>query len=135
MLLSPPLEDPLRLVPKACLEKKPTKQSLFFSGAYINLHAIQRAQGVDLGLLSSIFRCKRQPTLTASKKISSALGMGLEAFLEALEIRKKLIEDQIVRLKVQHDRRLYSEYLSDVRDIRSGRPVKPRLPGLSSPAA
>lgn len=127
-----PPPDPDRLIPRACLEEKPTKQTVFFSGAYINMHAIQRAQGIDLGLISRVFSGLRPPTLNTAKKLSAALGMGLEAFLEALEIRKELLLDRDTRLKMQHTRRVQQEFRTDMRNARAGRPVKARLPGLSA---
>jgi DNA-binding phage protein len=58
-------------------------------GKFINLSAISRTQGIDQSYLSRIFARKRDPSLKCARKIAACLGMGLEAFLEALDGKQK----------------------------------------------
>lgn len=75
--------------PTKCLEKNPTTQSVEFCGEFINLSAIARADPtLEQSYLSHIFKGKRVPSMTRTKRIASALGMSLERCAEALEQKR-----------------------------------------------
>jgi hypothetical protein len=75
--------------PNECIEANPSSQTVKLGGKFINLSAISRTQGIDQSYLSRIFARKRDPSLKCARKIAACLGMGLEAFLEALDGKQK----------------------------------------------
>jgi len=73
--------------------RHPSSQSVYFAGDYINLTDIAVASGLYPNHLSRIFSGKRRPTLNVAQKVSAALGMGLESFLEALEHHTSILNN------------------------------------------
>ncbi len=111
-------------------EMKPTSKSVLFAGRYISLSGISRNQDIDQSYLSRVFSGERTPSLTHARKLAAVLGMGLEAFLEALDEKAKNREIRIERIISQYDARLKREKAEDKAKVRSGRPVLPRTPVL-----
>ena len=107
-------------------EMKPTSKSVLFAGRYISLSGISRNQNIDQSYLSRVFSGERTPSLAHARKLAAVLGMGLEAFLEALDEKIKNLERVISR----YDARLKREQVEDKAKVRSGRPVLPRTPML-----
>lgn len=69
--------------------QNPNTQTVKFAGKYINLSEISRNQGIDTSYLSRIFRGERMPTVPYIRKISAALGMEVQQFLDALDLSHK----------------------------------------------
>jgi hypothetical protein len=67
---------------------KPNSQTVQFAGKSINLSAISRDQGIDKSYLSRIFNGQRMPTMPYARKIAASMGMGLEEFLDALQVAR-----------------------------------------------
>ena len=72
--------------PTSCIEEKPTAQTVYFAGEYINLSAVARLAGIHRAYLSHIMVGRRDPTLKTCHKLALALGMTVYAFVEALDI-------------------------------------------------
>jgi transcriptional regulator with XRE-family HTH domain len=116
--------------PVACIEAKPTKQSIEFAGVFISLSAISRSQNIDQSYLSRIFNGDRVPTLCHIRKISSALGMSIQAFIDSLDNRVSNIEMSRKALIRQHNERAMREDQEDLKAFRNGQIPLRRLPGL-----
>jgi transcriptional regulator with XRE-family HTH domain len=69
----------------ACIEHKPTPQSVCFNGTYLNLSALARDSDVHPSTVSRIFNGTRKPSLNAARKLSMSLGMSLDEFIVALD--------------------------------------------------
>lgn len=63
----------------------PNSQTVMFAGRFINLSEISRQNHIDVSYLSRIFRGQRTPSLPYIKKISRALDMSIEDFVNALD--------------------------------------------------
>jgi len=63
----------------------PNPQTVHFAGKFVNLSEISRTADLDPSYLSRIFRGERMPTVRKLKRISEALGMGIEQFITELE--------------------------------------------------
>jgi len=111
-------------------ELKPTRQSILFDGKYISLLGLARTQGLDQSWLSRIFSGERQPSLAYARKVSAALGMGLEAFLDTLDQRTAGLRARNKRIISQYDTRLKREKAEDDARLKAGRPRIPRIPLL-----
>lgn len=85
--------------PRACLEYKPTHQSIRFAGRYISLVKLANEGGFDHGYLSYVFQGKRMPSIDYALRIAKCLGMGLEEWLEAIALRR-------AELKAAQDKQL-----------------------------
>lgn len=70
--------------------EKPNPQTFRFAGRFINLSEIARQNGMDPSHLSRIFRGERQPTITYCRKISLALGLTVDQFLDFLDYHNKV---------------------------------------------
>lgn len=116
--------------PSGCIETKPTRQSIFIGGRYINLNAIARAQGIDHSFLSRIFRGERNCSIEYAYKIASSIGMGLEEFLEARQERIEAIRSHTESQLISYYERIAGEDLIDTEQINKDKPVIPHLPGL-----
>jgi transcriptional regulator with XRE-family HTH domain len=77
--------------PHACLEHKPTRQSVLFCSTFINLSLIAFMSGLTLSYISMIFAGKRSPSLRSARLIAKALNMGLEEFLKGLDDHVEII--------------------------------------------
>lgn len=75
------------MIPDVYLESNPTGQSVRFHGTPINLTLLSHSVGLSPSHLSRIFSGKRTPSITAARKVSGALGMGLDEFLRKLEVK------------------------------------------------
>jgi helix-turn-helix protein len=64
-----------------------TSQNILFGGEFINLSEIGRITGVKPSHLSRIFSGSRELSLTNARNISRALGMTLDGFVQALDLR------------------------------------------------
>jgi transcriptional regulator with XRE-family HTH domain len=73
--------------PRGCLEENPTHQSLRLGGRYISLVKLSKTTGFDHGYLSYCFSGKRTPSVPNLRAIVAALGMGIDEFLAALDVR------------------------------------------------
>ena len=78
--------QPSSTIPVRCIERHPTTQTVWFAGHAINLSAIAESFSPPLNksYLSYIFRGQRKPSVDYARKIAMALGMQLQAFLDAL---------------------------------------------------
>lgn len=116
--------------PFACLVENPTKSSIIFGGKAINLSALARAQNIDPSYLSRIFSGVRTPRLDYVRRLSAALGMGLEDFLSALDDRiAGLRAADEALMKSYHDR-VRKEDESDLRTFSRGAVPEPRLDAM-----
>lgn len=115
---------------KGCVLSEPTRQSVQLGDKHLNLSAIHRATGIDLSYLSHIFAGRKECTVSTYKKIASVVGMGLEELLEAIDVRKQLIEIQREKVITEYNTRVKSEDAEDRKMARSGKPVLPRLSAL-----
>lgn len=81
------VRPPSSTVPIRCIEKHPTRQSVWFAGQPINLQAIADSYAPPLNhsYLSLIFSGQRTPSLGMTKQLARALGMELGAFVAALD--------------------------------------------------
>lgn len=71
--------------PRKCLEPKPTRQTVYFGGAAINLSAIMRVTGLTHAYLSRLFSGRRRnPSAANVRKIATALGMSSDGFMTTL---------------------------------------------------
>jgi len=71
------------------LVEKPNAQTIRFAGKFISLSEIGRQTDLDPSYLSRIFSGKREPTLACVRKVSKALCMNVQAFLDALDYHTK----------------------------------------------
>lgn len=67
------------------VEHNPTPQTVCFHGTHLNLSALARESGVHHSLVSRVFSGKRKLTLSTARRLSLALGMGLEEFISAID--------------------------------------------------
>lgn len=119
--------------PTGCVTEKPIKSSIILGGRYINLSAISRTQDIDLSYLSRIINGKKEPTIRVARKVASAIGMGLEEFLDAIDERVRLIQQRNENILEQYKKRVHAENVLDHAKVVRGKIVKPRLPGLRLP--
>jgi transcriptional regulator with XRE-family HTH domain len=111
-------------------EKHPNTQTIPFANKFVNLSAIARAQNIDHSYLSRIFAGKRTPSLMYCKKISAVLGMSIDEFLVALEIRAREVKEEESRVLQEHKDRIMREDLEDLKELAAGNIPAPRLPAL-----
>lgn len=73
-------------IPTRCIERHPTTQTVWFAGVPVNMSAIAESYvpNLDVGYLSKILNGQRVPSVAMAEKIAQALGMQMQAFLEAL---------------------------------------------------
>ncbi|MGH7184515.1 MAG: helix-turn-helix domain-containing protein [Nitrospiraceae bacterium] len=76
----------------SCIEHSPTSQSVQLDGVWINLSAVSRETGLDIGYLSRVFSGKRSPNIFSAQKIAEAIGFSLGRFTDAVRSRKEGIE-------------------------------------------
>ena len=71
-------------VPTRCVERHPTKKTVYFAGVPVNLHALAGSYRPPLGvpMLSLVMAGKRNPSLDLARKMADGLGMQLQAFLD-----------------------------------------------------
>lgn len=119
-----------KCAPKAFLVDKPNRQSVFFAGQHINLLRLANAQGIDQSYCSRIFAGIRTPSINFARRLSAALGMTLEDFLDGLQQRKEHLQQKREEVIQQHEARLRGEDTADLSTARQGKPVLARLPGL-----
>jgi len=74
---------------EGCYVQSPTAQTITFAGKYINLSAISRSTGISGSHLSRLFRGKRQASVPRIRKISDALRMRIQEFIDALDVYTK----------------------------------------------
>ena len=70
--------------PTRCIEYHPTKQTVYLLDIPISLSEIRKYTEMDLGYISRIISGKQSPSLKYAQKISRALGMTLQDFLDSL---------------------------------------------------
>lgn len=70
--------------------ERPNPQTFRFAGRFINLSEMARQNGMDPSHLSRIFRGERTPTVAYCRKISVALGITVDEFLNLLDYHNKL---------------------------------------------
>lgn len=75
------------IIPTRCIERHPTRLTVYFAGTPINLAEVARSYEPPLLVpyLSYIFHGKRTPSLDYAEKLAFALGMQLQAFIEELK--------------------------------------------------
>lgn len=69
--------------------EKPNPQTFKFAGRFINLSELGRQNDMDPSHLSRIFRGERTPTVPYCRKISRALGITVDQFLNFLDYHNK----------------------------------------------
>lgn len=74
---------------QSVIVQNPNPQTFRFAGKFINLSEIGRIYNMDPSHLSRIFRGERNPTVAYARKLSAALGMTTDAFLDALDYHNK----------------------------------------------
>ena len=109
-------------------EKAPNAQTVKFAGKFINLSAIARSQNLDVSYLSRIFRGERTPSLKHCIKMAAVLGMDLDSFVQALNIRVKDVDAEIEGIMKDHTNRIMREDMQDLKTLAKGKVPIPRLP-------
>ena len=72
-----------------CILEVPTRDSVYFADMWINIKAISRSQNIAYSYVHHVINgVKENPSTRIAIKIASALGLGLEEFLEAVQVRK-----------------------------------------------
>jgi len=79
------VSNSVNLGPTKCLERRPTTQSVYFRGEFINLSCIAVTARISVSALSMIFSGRRKPRVASAKKIAEAIGMNRGEFLDALD--------------------------------------------------
>ncbi len=118
--------------PKGCVETHPHCQSVKLGNTFVNLSMIARSQGLRKDYLSRIFSGQRTPSVLTVQKIAAALGLSVDEFLELLDDRLKLKQEEREKLMNQHFDRKRREALEDAGALRQGKAVAPRLPELKA---
>ncbi len=72
-------------IPNHYREQKPTAQSVWFAGAYINLTRFAQSGPFAHSYLSYIFKGVRTPSLAYARRLSVLLGMTLDQFMAEVE--------------------------------------------------
>lgn len=75
--------------PQTFIETKPTTQSCWFGGRYVNVTRLANYCRVDRSYLSRVLSGVRQPSVHYSRTVASALKMDLSAFELAREAAKR----------------------------------------------
>ncbi len=109
-------------------EKAPNAQTVRFAGKFINLSAIARAQGLDVSYLSRIFAGTRVPTLPYCIKIAAMLGLTLDEYVEAMEVRKRELKEGVAALITSMSTREDNLNKKDLEALKQGKPAMPRIP-------
>jgi len=115
-------------VPSGVFLSKPTRQSVFFNGRYINLRAIAQTQRVNISTLSNTLRGRSKPTMDIARKLAAALGMNVDDFYTALDARVASIQERNKRVISKYDGRRKREVKQDIERILHGQPPVPRIP-------
>lgn len=108
-------------------EAHPSYRSVKFNGVYVNLAALGRMQGIDSTYLSRIFRGEREPSLSVAKRIAAGLGMELQTFLDALDVRIEELKLEGENVVKQYNRRKTQEKREDAMALARGKVPVPRL--------
>lgn len=74
------------VIPTRCVERHPTKQTVSFVGVPLNLSRLSRSiePPISTSFLSLVFSGQRMPRVDTARILAEALGMQLQAFLDAL---------------------------------------------------
>lgn len=78
--------------PQHFIETKPTSQSCWFGGRYVNVSRLAKHCQVDRSYLSRVLSGARQPSIHYSRTVASALKMDLSAFELACESAKRSVD-------------------------------------------
>jgi transcriptional regulator with XRE-family HTH domain len=122
------------IITNSCIEVKPTQQTVYLGGKPVSISTIAWATGIDRSYLSRILRGDKEPTLSNARKIAAVLAMGIEELMALIDERKDAAEAAAQADLVKHYNRVSAEESEDIRLIKAGKPVPPRLPGLRLPA-
>lgn len=74
----PPIASYTATTPQACLETRPTPQTVYLLGVAVNLSAICRAANMDHGYMSRLFRGERHPSPKYLRRVAAALHMSAD---------------------------------------------------------
>lgn len=86
---------PTTHIPTACLELRPTSQSIKLAGVYISLVAVCDKGGFDHGYLSHIVAGKRWDCrLSYFMRIANCLGMSVDGLIVAIKERELALESE-----------------------------------------
>ena len=72
-------------IPHACIEAKPTSQSVLFRGIFINLSILSLYTHISTSHLSMIFSGNRHPSMKTAQLIAKGLGMDLGSLVNGLD--------------------------------------------------
>ena len=81
-----------------CFQPRPTRQSIYFGGRFINLSAIARTQHIDLSYLSRIMAGNRRASVDRYAIIARALEMTIEDLLAAIDQRAQMLIKERVEI-------------------------------------
>jgi transcriptional regulator with XRE-family HTH domain len=109
-------------------EKSPNTQTTKFGGKFINISALARSLNMDISYLSRILRGSRVPKLSICKNIAAMMGMTLDEFSEALEVRQNEVEEHESTLVKKYEERIAREDKADLATYQRGKVPAPRLP-------
>lgn len=110
--------------------EKPAINSVLLGGRYVSVQAISRVQGLDPSYVCKIINGKKDPTVKTARKIASAVGMGLEEFLDAVDERVKHLKAAEAKMVGEYKHRVRKEQMVDYIHGKRGRLVTKRMPGL-----
>jgi len=120
--------------PTGCIQARPTNISVFFAGAFINLAAISRLQGIEYTLLSHMFAGRRYPKVVLARKVAAALGMDTEEFYRAFDDHLMTLEAKANSYLDKYQTRIQKEREERAQTLASGRIPLSRLPGVYLPS-
>ena len=111
--------------------EKPCADNIFFNGQFISIGAISRSQNLDGSYISRILAGNRNPTMTYAIKIASALGITVDTLYHAIQERKHRTAQDLAKIEEEYNHRITQEAQEDIAKVKAGKPVAPRIPGLS----
>src|SRR3989304_10479081 len=107
---------------------RPTKQSIFFAGRYINISALHRTTGIHLSTFSYALSGKSRPTMDTARKWAAGLGMSVDALFDAIEAHVASHKDRQKRIVSKYDGRGKHQIQKDMNRVRLGLAPEPIIP-------
>lgn len=72
-------------IPERFIKTTRNGRTVYFAGQPINLSALSVHTQLDNSYLSRVFSLEREPSLSHTIKLATALGMGLQEFVDHLK--------------------------------------------------
>jgi len=119
--------------PVGAIERKPTKQTIWFGGMPINQWELAKAAVADKGHVSRILRGLMMPSLNTAMKLAAVLGLSLDEFMDNFRAAKEARLKEHQRLTDLYYNRIAAEDTEDTRTIKNGGVPAPRNPAYRLP--